>query len=60
MVGFKPMEGMAMWARASAPRAANRANSPARAGAVHLSTELPVILTHIGKSKVVLKNKVLR
>ena len=45
MVGFKAMEGMAIWARASAPRAANRANSPARAGVQHLSAELPVTLT---------------
>ena len=42
MVGFKAMEGMAIWARASAPRAANRANSPARAGAQHLSAGLSV------------------
>ena len=34
------MEGMLIRARGSAPRGANRANSPARAGARHLSAEL--------------------
>ena len=40
------MEGMAIWARTSAPRGANRTNSPARAGAAHLSAELPVTCRH--------------
>ena len=42
MVGFKAMEEMPIWACASAPRSANRANSPARAGAQHLSAGLSV------------------
>ena len=37
MVGFKVIEGLAIWARASAPKAANKINSFVRTDAQYLS-----------------------
>ena len=50
MIEFIAMKGMPIWARASVPRGANRANSPARAGAQHLSAELSVAVTNRANS----------
>ena len=44
MVGFKAIEGMPIWARASAPKSINRANSFIKAGAQYLSAALLIII----------------